>query len=150
MARAVSSFGGFGAVGRPRDIAPMMEINTTPLIDVMLVLLIMFIITVPTQTHEASIDLPNGPPPIDLPVRLKNDLVMDQAGRMSWNGQAVSDRQLAAVLGGIAPLADQPEIHFRPDPAARYARVDQVLGMAARSGVSRFGFAGNEQYHDAI
>ena len=128
------------------DMLPMSEMNTTPLIDVMLVLLIMFIITVPVQSHQVKMDLPNGdPPPVKIE-RLKNDLTLSAAGQLSWNASPISDEQLAATLGAVARYEDQPEVHFRPDAAARYQRVDQVLGIAAKSGAERFGFVGNERY----
>lgn len=128
----------------------MAEMNTTPLIDVMLVLLIMFIITVPMQTHQVEVALPGGPPPKIIVERLKNELGLSATGRLSWNGQPIDDVDLAGALGQVAQMADQPEVHFRPDAAARYERVDQVLGIAARSGAERFGFVGNEQYRDTI
>ena len=131
--------------GSARDIPPMAEMNTTPLIDVMLVLLIMFIITVPTQSHQIEQQLPQAGPTPTIE-RVKNQLGMSAAGQLSWNGKEISDRELAGALGRIAALDEQPEVHFRPDAAARYERVDQVLGIAAQSGVDRFGFAGNEQY----
>ena len=128
------------------DVPPMSEMNTTPLIDVMLVLLIMFIITVPMQSHQVEMDLPSGdPPPVKIE-RLKNELTLSASGQLGWNGQAISDAQLAATLGSIAVMTEQPEVHFRPEASARYERVDQILGIAARSGSERFGFAGNEQY----
>ena len=133
-----------------RDAVPMAEMNTTPLIDVMLVLLIMFIITVPTQTHQVEMDLPGGPPPPVKIERLKNELRLSAAGQLSWNAEPISDAQLAAALGEVTRYADQPEVHFRPDPAARYQRVDEVLGIAARSGARHFGFAGNEQYQQVF
>ena len=128
------------------DIPPMSELNTTPLIDVMLVLLIMFIITVPVQSHQVEMELPGGPPPEVVIHRLKNDLRLSADGALRWNGRPISDGELAATLAAVADRADQPEVHFRPDADARYERVDQVLGIAARSGASHFGFAGNEQY----
>ena len=127
------------------DLLPMSEMNTTPLIDVMLVLLIMFIITVPVQSHKVDMQLPGGPPKVAVE-RLKNELGLSASGDLRWNGRAISDAQLAGALTEIAAMADQPEVHFRPDPVARYERVDEVLGIAARSGANRFGFAGNEQY----
>jgi biopolymer transport protein ExbD len=152
MARTMSSSVPFGAVGsgdRKRDMMPMAEMNTTPLIDVMLVLLIMFIITVPSQTHRISVNLP--PPGPTIAVRpLSNDLRLAADGRLSWNGQAMSDEQLSGVLAGIAALPVPPEVHFRPDATVPYQRVDQVLAIAARSGASTFGFAGNEQYRDSF
>ncbi len=147
MARSIPSSLRFGAVGvGGSDIAPMSEMNTTPLIDVMLVLLIMFIITVPTQTHEVELALGGKPPPVELPIRLKNELMMDRSGALAWNGRSISDGQLVALLGEVGSRKEQPEVHFRPDQAARYARVDAVLAIAARSGATSFGFAGNEQY----
>jgi biopolymer transport protein ExbD len=145
MARSASSSidGGFGSGSR--DIPPMSEMNTTPLIDVMLVLLIMFIITVPMQSHEVPMTLPTRPAAIEInPVR--NDLAMASGGELSWNGKAISDAQLATTLGEVASYPSPPEVHFRPDPAARYERVDEVLAIAARSGVTGFGFVGNEKY----
>jgi len=127
------------------DMLPMSEMNTTPLIDVMLVLLIMFIITVPVQSHQVEMALPRPGPTIEIRL-LKNELGLSPSGQLSWNGQAVSDDQLAGALGRISNMAEQPEVHFRPDAAARYERVDEVLSIAARSDAERFGFAGNEQY----
>ena len=128
----------------------MSEMNTTPLIDVMLVLLIMFIITVPVQSHQVEMDLPGGPPPGIIIQRLKNELNLSASGQLSWNAKPISDAELAGALGEIATWNEQPEVHFRPDAAARYDRVDEVLGIAARSGADRFGFAGNEQYRQVF
>ncbi len=134
---------------RTRDVQPMMDINTTPLIDVMLVLLIMFIITIPTQTHEVEVALPR--PGVTVEINpLKNDLRLSVAGVVSWNGEAISDSQLAAALAEVAASLEPPEVHFRPDAAVRYERVDEVLAIAARSGATSFGFAGNEQYRDSF
>lgn len=152
MARTVTSSFAFGAVagrGTSRDVPPMSEMNTTPLIDVMLVLLIMFIVTVPMQTHQVEVALP-GPGeviPID---RLKNDLRMSAEGAISWNGQAISDAELTGALAAIAADPESPEVHFRPDAAARYERVDEVLAIASKSGAATFGFAGNEQYKNSF
>ena len=142
MARSMSSS---LLPGSAPDIPPMSEMNTTPLIDVMLVLLIMFIITVPMQSHQIEQQLPQ-PGPAPQIERIKNELGMSAAGQLRWNGKAISDRELAIALGAISGMDEQPEVHFRPDATARYERVDLVLGIAARSGADRFGFAGNEQY----
>ena len=131
------------------DMLPMSEMNTTPLIDVMLVLLIMFIITVPMQSHQVELSLPRAGPPVEIN-RLKNELGLSAAGQLSWNAKPISDAQLAGALTSIGAMADQPEVHFRPDAVARYERVDEVLGIAARSGADRFGFAGNEQYRQVF
>jgi biopolymer transport protein ExbD len=132
-----------------RDPAPMAEMNTTPLVDVMLVLLIMFIITVPSQTHQVKVALPK--PGIGVIVNpLKNELGLSAAGKLSWNGQPINDAQLAGALAEVAASPAPPEVHFRPDAAVRFERVDQVLAIAARSGDATFGFAGNEQYRDSF
>jgi biopolymer transport protein ExbD len=150
MARAATSSEVLGG-GRYRtpEILPMAEMNMTPLIDVMLVLLIMFIITLPMQSHQVEVALPKPGPGIIIE-RVRNDLGMSANGALSWNGKAISDAQLAGALSEIAAAPIPPEVHFRPDASARYERVDQVLAIAARSGVSTFGFVGNEQYRDSI
>jgi biopolymer transport protein ExbD len=150
MTRAVSSSGVVsGGRYRMPEIMPMAEMNTTPLIDVMLVLLIMFIITVPMQSHQVEVVLPKPVPGVVID-RVRNDLGLSAEGALSWNGQAISDAQLAGALAEIVGSPVPPEVHFRPDAAARYQRVDQVLAIAARSGASTFGFAGNEKYRDTF
>jgi biopolymer transport protein ExbD len=128
---------------------PMMDINTTPLIDVMLVLLIMFIITIPIQTHAVKLDLPqntnNTPPPID-PV--KNKVVITAAGQVTWNGVPLpSDllllRQYLEQTQQMNPI---PELHLQPEPNARYELVDEVLAVTKRAHVEKMGFVGNEMY----
>ena len=144
MAYAASSWNGW-----VREPAPIAEMNTTPLIDVMLVLLIMFIITVPMQTHEVEVALPKtAPPPPDWIQPLRNDLTMSAGGSLRWNDRAVTHGQLAGLLAAVAASPKPPEVHFRPDAAARFERVDQVLAIAAQSGATTFGFAGNEQYRN--
>ena len=130
------------------EATPMVEMNTTPLIDVMLVLLIMFIITVPSQTHQVEVAVPQqGAVAVE---RIRNDLGLSADGALSWNGQQINDFQLARALAEVAASPTPPEVHFQPDPAARFERVDQVLAIATRSGASTFGFAGNEQYRDTF
>jgi len=146
MAQATSSSASWA-----REAAPMSEMNTTPLIDVMLVLLIMFIITVPSQTHQVEVAIPQAaPPPPDWIRPLRNDLTLSASGRLSWNQHTISDGQLAGLLAEVAASPKPPEVHFRPDSTARFERVDQVLAIAARSGATTFGFAGNEQYRDSF
>lgn len=125
---------------------PIMEMNTTPLIDVMLVLLIMFIITIPIQTHAVKIDLPTGiiDPPIFDPI--KNKLVIDQRGTIFWNGRPTDLQSLAAVLEQTQALPVVPELHLQPDPLAPYERIDNVLAVTKRAGVEAMGFVGNERY----
>ena len=127
---------------------PMMDINTTPLIDVMLVLLIMFIITIPIQTHAVKLDLPqdsqtNEPPPID-PV--KNKIVVEPNGAILWNGAPVNEVQLRQYLDITQTMTPVPELHLQPHPQARYEVVDQVLAITKRANVEAMGFVGNEAY----
>ena len=126
---------------------PMMDINMTPLIDVMLVLLIMFIITIPIQTHAVKLDLPQDsqapPPPID-PV--KNKVVITAAGQILWNGAAVNQDQLRQYLELSQQMNPIPELHLQPEPEARYVLVDEVLATTKRAHVEKMGFVGNEAY----
>jgi len=127
---------------------PMMDINMTPLIDVMLVLLIMFIITIPIQTHAVKLDLPvdqpnTPPPPID-PV--KNKVVITAGGEILWNGTPVQQEQLRQYLELSQQIQPIPELHLQPEPDARYELVDQVLAITKRAHVEKMGFVGNEAY----
>jgi biopolymer transport protein ExbD len=131
---------------------PMMDINTTPLIDVMLVLLIMFIITIPIQTHAVKLDLPvntnTNPPPIN---PTKNTISTDAAGSIFWNGQPVADLvTLRQYIDLTKNLPDEPELHLLPDPNTRYEVIDNVLAVVKKSQVGKFGFEGNERYADAF
>ncbi|WP_203309821.1 MULTISPECIES: ExbD/TolR family protein [Sphingomonas] len=132
------------------DGEPMMEMNTTPLIDVMLVLLIMFIITLPIPTHAVKVDLPvNDPrqqkPPVD---PQKNKITIDAAGTVSWNGTPVDLVTLRQYLDVAANINPEPELHFQPDPTAKYEKVDETLAVIKRSNVTKLGFIGNEQYRN--
>jgi biopolymer transport protein ExbD len=126
---------------------PMMEINTTPLIDVMLVLLIMFIITIPIQTHAVKLDLPannqNNPPPINT---VKNILSVNAQDQVLWNGQPVTMTQLRQYLDTTQQMNPIPELHLQPDATARYEVVDQVLAVTKQAHVQKMGFVGNEYY----
>ncbi|HEX8224538.1 MAG TPA: biopolymer transporter ExbD [Allosphingosinicella sp.] len=130
------------------DDEPMMDINTTPLIDVMLVLLIMFIITIPLQTHAVKLDLPQDqpnqqPPPID-PV--KNKIVITPANEVLWNGTPIDLARLRQYLDVTQTMNPIPELHLQPDPNARYELVDEVLAVTKRARVEKMGFVGNEAY----
>ncbi|MDQ3080484.1 MAG: biopolymer transporter ExbD [Pseudomonadota bacterium] len=127
---------------------PMMEINTTPLIDVMLVLIIMLIITIPPQTHAVKLDLPQNnpndtPPPID---PIKNKVVVTQAGQILWNGSAVDLVQLRQFLDATQQIDPVPELHLQPEAEARYELVDEVLAVTKKANVTKMGFVGNEAY----
>ena len=132
------------------DGEPMIEMNVTPLIDVMLVLLIMFIITIPVQTHAVKIDLPV---PNDAPTNVdpeKNKIMIDPAGTITWNGTPVDLAQLTQYLEQTKTLPVEPELQVQPDPYARYIVVDRVMAVIKRSGVGKLGFVGNEQYARAF
>ena len=126
---------------------PMMELNMTPLIDVMLVLLIMFIITIPIQTHAVKMNMPIGPsaPPPKPPEIVRIDVDFD--GTIGWNGSIVADRnELEAKLATVAAQADQPEVHLRPNKLVTYKVVAMILASAQRLGVTKIGIVGNEQF----
>jgi biopolymer transport protein ExbD len=126
---------------------PMMEINTTPLIDVLLVLIIMLIITIPPQTHSVKLDLPQNsetpPPPVE---PTKNKLVITQTGAILWNGTPVTLQQLRTYLDVSQQMNPVPELHLQPEPNARYELVDEVLAVTKKAHVSKMGFVGNEAY----
>lgn len=124
---------------------PMMEMNTTPLIDVMLVMIIMLIITIPPQTHRIAIDLP-GEPVVQIVNPVRNVLAIEPGGAALWNGTAISDASLQATLVEVGRMDVAPELHFRPDSEARYERVDEVLAMTKRADVRKIGFVGNDAY----
>jgi biopolymer transport protein ExbD len=129
----------------------MLDINVTPLIDVLLVLLIMFIITIPVQTHAVKLDLPqdlNAPPPPIMPT--KNKVVITAAGEILWNGTPVSPDQLRLYLDATQQMDPIPELHLQPEPNARYELVDQVLAITKRAHVDKMGFVGNEAYATAF
>lgn len=126
---------------------PVVDINTTPLIDVMLVLLIMLIITIPVQLHAVNLNMPVGhPPPSDAkPEVLRIDV--DAASTVLWNGEALAGRdELERRIGEQAARAVQPEVHLRPDRHARYEVVAGVLAAAQRLGLTKIGVVGSEQF----
>jgi biopolymer transport protein ExbD len=125
----------------------MVEMNTTPLIDVMLVLLIMFIMSLPIQSHAVKLDMPrpNNNAPTTPPEVV--DLVIDFDGTITWNGNVVSStEQLSRYLASVAAKPNQDEIHLRPNRLARYDVVAKVMAIAQRLGVKKIGFVGNEQF----
>jgi len=127
----------------------MMDINTTPLIDVMLVLLVMLIITIPIQLHSVNLNMPigNPPPPLVLPEVVKLDI--DDTSRVYWNGEIVPERaELEAKISAAAHQAVQPEVHLRPDKSAKYAVVAGVMASAQRLGLTKIGIVGSEQFID--
>ena len=134
------------AVIAATDTAPFGEINMTPLIDVMLVLLVMFIITIPLQTDAVKIDLPTDCSSCPRPDALRNKLVVTDQNAILWNDTEVTKPQLATMLGRTVAMDPQPELHLQPEANARFELVDEVLAMTKRAGISRMGFVGNEAY----
>ena len=137
-------------VGSPSagaDPEPMMEMNMTPLIDVMLVLIIMMIITIPKANHSVNLNMPVGtpPPPIKDPVVITIDVDFD--GTVLWDNVVVPDRSsLEAKLTEVAAQPDQPEVHLRPNKLVSYKVVAGVMASAQRLGVTKIGLVGNEQF----
>ena len=131
---------------------PMLDVNVTPLIDVMLVLLIMFIITIPIQTHAVKLDLPvqqpNPPPQVIDPV--KNVLSINAQDQVLWNGSPVTMTQLRSYLDTTQQMNPVPELHLQPDATARYEIVDQVLAVTKQAHVQKMGFVGNEYYQSVF
>ena len=138
-----------GSGGGSGDPDVMMDINTTPLIDVMLVLLVMLIITIPIQLHSVNLNMPTGnpPPPLVLPEILKIDI--DSASTIYWNGEARPSRAvLEEKLAAAVAQAVQPELHLRPDKKARYEVVAAVMASSQRIGLTKIGIVGSEQFID--
>ncbi|MGB3469252.1 MAG: biopolymer transporter ExbD [Erythrobacter sp.] len=139
-----------GMAGGKLDGEPMLDMNMTPLIDVLLVLLIMFIITIPIATHSVDIDLPqdnsNTPPPDIDPV--KNKLVITADDRILWNGEDISEGRLVETLRLTTEMATEPELQYEPEALASYDKSSRVLQFIKVSGVTKFGFVGNEQYRE--
>jgi len=134
--------------GGKDDGSPMMDMNTTPLIDVMLVLLIMFIITIPVATHSIDIDLPQPNNDMSLPdiEPDKNKLVLSPQEEILWNGEAINSQQLVTLLAQTTQMAVEPELQFEPDAQASYDLSAKTLQIIKASGVTRFGFVGNDKY----
>jgi biopolymer transport protein ExbD len=133
--------------GGGKDMDVLIDINTTPLIDVMLVLLVMLIITLPIQLHSVNLNMPTGnpPPPLVKPEVVKLDI--DANSVVYWNGDALADREtLESKLSAAAQTNPQPEIHLRPDKSAKYAIVAAVMASAQRLGATKIGIVGSEQF----
>ena len=127
---------------------PFSEINTTPIIDVMLVLLIMFIITLPLMTHSVKIDLPGVDGVTQQPPEI-HQLEIDAASRLTWNGAAIAEAELPARLAAFRAASRDNVLHYRADPQTRYEDFNRVLADVKRAGVERLGFVGNERFAQA-
>lgn len=131
------------------DAQPIAEINTTPLVDVMLVLLIMLILVVPVASHKVPVDLPQaGPtPPAPPPV---HRLDLDAAGQLYWDGQTIGAAELNRRLAGAAADPSQPVLHMNAHDETRYERFDEVLAAVRRAGIDRLGFVGQQRFAAAL
>ena len=135
--------------GGKDDGEPMMEMNMTPLIDVLLVLLIMFIITIPVATHAVNIDLPSPADDPETPDEvdpIKNKVVLTQDGVILWNAVPISEGELVGNLAESLTFAVEPELQLEPEPDAGYAQAARILNIIKGSGITKFGFVGNERY----
>jgi biopolymer transport protein ExbD len=124
---------------------PLSEMNTTPLIDVLLVLLIVMVMAVPLAANSLEVELP-GPPSHLQPEAVRNVLVVETDGDLTWNGGAISERELAGLLAQVRAMKPEPEVQFRPEANASYERSARVLLIVEQARISNFGFLGNEQY----
>jgi biopolymer transport protein ExbD len=135
-------------IGASHDTDPdlMVDINTTPLVDVLLVLLVMLIITIPIQLHSVNIEMPgaSAPAPPKEPEIVTIDVT--PAGQFAWNGEVMGREVLEQRLADAATQAEQPEIHMRPDRAAKYDNVAAALASAQRLGLTKIGLVGSEQF----
>ena len=136
-------------VGNPNaEMEVMIDVNTTPLIDVMLVLIVMLIITIPIQTHAVKLNMPvgNPPPPTEPPQVVKLDVDFD--GTIFWNGEQIERAALDDRFKGSATMAVQPEFHLRPNKLVTYKHVAHVMAAAQRDGITKIGLVGAEQFLD--
>src|SRR5712664_2275719 len=134
-----------GSGGGTSDPDVMVDINTTPLIDVMLVLLIMLIITIPIQTHAVKLNMPVGKPPPSITKPQVVTIDVDFDGTIIWNGEQIATRaELENRMRGVAAMAEQPEIHLRPNKLVKYRNVAMVLASAQRLGLTKVGIIGHE------
>ena len=134
------------AMSAARSGNPLSELNTTPLIDVLLVLLVMFIITIPVATHAVTVTLATACDGCPIVNNVKNKIMVDANGTLRWNGRAVSEAQLRTLLAQSMALPVEPELQFEPSANASYAQSVRVINLVQNAGVTKFGFVGNERY----
>ena len=134
-------------VRKPTEASPPMSaMNMTPLIDVLLVLLIMFIITIPIASHAIEVDVTKSEIIIERPDPMKNKLVITAEDQIMWNGQGISLEELRALLKTTKQMTPEPELRFEPDGKSSYEKSAKVLQVIKLSGVTKFGFVGNERH----
>lgn len=130
----------FGRLSGARRAEPMSEINVTPLVDVMLVLLVIFIVTAPLLTHSVKLELPQASSQVNPPVPVKIEFAIDADGQRFWNGERVTREEAAARFLAEGGQPVQPEIHLRADQAVAYRHVAQTLADASKAGLTKVGF----------
>ena len=135
-----------GNSNRSGEPEMMMEINTTPLIDVMLVLLVMLIITIPIQLHSVELEMPVGTPPVNLIKPEKIQIDIDDKSTVYWQGLPVTDQELDANMQALSGKKPQPEVHIRPNKSSQYAVFANVLSSSKRLGLTRIAVIGAEQF----
>jgi biopolymer transport protein ExbD len=135
-----------GSSGGSSEPEVMMDINTTPLIDVMLVLLVMLIITIPIQLHAVNLEMPVGAPPTNLPKPEKIQIDIDEKSTVYWQGLPVTALELDEKMNGIAKAEPQPEVHIRPNKTSQYAVFANVLSSSKRLGLTKIAVIGAEQF----
>jgi biopolymer transport protein ExbD len=133
------------ADGDSDDAEPMIDMNTTPLIDVMLVLLVMLIITIPIQLHAVNMNVPVTAAPQTLKLE-KIELTIAVAGDLEWQGAPVQLTELESLMRSVAGLAEQPVLQVRSDRHAKYSVLVSVLAASRRAGLNKIVIVGNEQY----
>jgi biopolymer transport protein ExbD len=136
-------------VAAPDPLKPLGEMNTTPLIDVLLVLLVMLIVTIPAATNAVKFDLA-PPTTVQQPIRPSNLLTIKADGSFHWNGLAVDQDHLRALLAATSQMDAAPELHLQPDADAKHGDVDKLLVLIKKEQVRRFGFIGNEKYRNVF
>jgi len=135
-----------GSPGGSSEPEVMMDINTTPLIDVMLVLLVMLIITIPIQLHAVNLEMPVGAPPTNLPKPEKIQIDIDEKSTVYWQGLPVTALELDEKMNSIAKAEPQPEVHIRPNKTSQYAVFANVLSSSKRLGLTKIAVIGAEQF----
>ena len=135
--------GSSGGSGEPEVL---MDINTTPLIDVMLVLLVMLIITIPIQLHSVNLEMPVGTPPVNNIKPEKIQIDIDERSIVYWQGLPVTAQELEANMTTVSQATVQPEVHLRPNKAASYAVFANVLASSKRIGLTKIAVVGSEQF----
>jgi len=135
-----------GNSGGSSDPEVIMEINTTPLIDVMLVLLVMLIITIPIQLHSVTLEMPVGAPPSNIIKPDKIQVDIDEKSVVFWQGLPVTEAELNVKMSAIASTNPQPEVHIRPNKVSQYAVFANVLANSKRMGLTKIAVIGAEQF----